>query len=187
MSTAKKLKDKYTEDAVPALKEKFGYKNIYEIPKLEKIVINMGVGEAAQNVKILDTAVKELTKIAGQKPVITRAKKSIAAYKLREGMPVGTTVTLRGKRMYEFLQKLTSAALPRIRDFRGLNDKSFDGRGNYSLGLNEQMLFPEIKYDDVDKTRGMDISIVTSAKTDEEGKALLAELGMPFKKKNQPQ
>lgn len=183
MPTTKKLKDRYTEDAVRALKEKFSYSNIYQTPKLVKVIINMGVGEAAQNVKVLDAAVKELTKIAGQKPVITRAKKSIATYKLRQGMPIGVMVTLRGEKMYNFLQKLISVALPRIRDFRGINDKSFDGRGNYSLGLKEQILFPEIKYDDVDKARGMDISIVTTAKTDEEAKALLAELGMPFRKR----
>lgn len=183
MPTAKKMKDKYKEDAIPSLKEKFGYKNLYEIPKLVKVTVNMGVGEAVQNVKMLDAAVKELTKITGQKPVVTRAKKSIATYKLREGMPIGTMVTLRGDKMYDFLQILVSVALPRIRDFRGVNDKSFDGRGNYSLGLKEQMLFPQIKYDEVDVTRGMDISIVTTAKTDEEAKALLAELGMPFRKR----
>ncbi len=185
MSTiiTKKLKRKYDEDVKQALKEKFSYTNEYQIPRLEKIVINMGVGEAVQNVKMLDAAVVELTKIAGQKPVITRAKKSIATYKLRQGMPIGTMVTLRGEKMYDFLQKLISVALPRIRDFRGINDKSFDGRGNYSLGLKEQMLFSEIKYDDVDVTRGMDISIITTAKTDEEGRALLAELGMPFRKR----
>jgi len=183
MPVAKKLKNRYQEDVIPALKEKFGYKNVYEIPKLVKITVNMGVGEAVQNVKMLDAAVKELTKIVGQKPVVTRAKKSIATYKLRAGMPIGTMVTLRGQKMYDFLQKLVSVALPRIRDFRGVNDKSFDGRGNYSLGLKEQMLFPEIKYDDVDVTRGMDITIVTTAKTDEEAKALLAELGMPFRKR----
>lgn len=183
MPTAKKLKKQYSEDAMPALKQKFGYENHYQIPKLVKININMGVGEAVQNVKMLDAAVAELTKISGQKPVITRAKKSIATYKLRAGMPIGTSVTLRGEKMYDFFQKLTSVALPRIRDFRGVSDRSFDGRGNYSLGLKEQMLFPEIKYDDVDVTRGMDITIVTSAKTDEEAKALLAELGMPFRKK----
>ena len=183
MPVAKKMKNKYHEDVIPSLKEKFGYTNLYQIPKLVKVTINMGVGEAVQNVKMLDAAVKELTKITGQKPVVTRAKKSIATYKLREGMPIGTMVTLRGEKMYDFLQKLVSVALPRIRDFRGVNDKSFDGRGNYSLGLKEQMLFPEIKYDDVDVTRGMDISIVTTAKTDEEAKALLAELGMPFRKR----
>lgn len=183
MPVAKKLKNTYQEDVIPALKEKFGYKNQFEIPKLVKINVNMGVGEAVQNVKMLDGAVSELTKITGQKPVVTRAKKSIATYKLRAGMPIGTTVTLRGQKMYDFLQKLISVALPRIRDFRGINDKSFDGRGNYSLGLKEQMLFPEIKYDDVDVVRGMDITIVTTAKTDEEAKALLAELGMPFRKR----
>jgi len=183
MPVAKKLKNQYQEDVIPALKEKFGYKNVYEIPKLVKITVNMGVGEAVQNVKMLDAAVKELTKIVGQKPVVTRAKKSIATYKLRAGMPIGTMVTLRGEKMYDFMQKLVSVALPRIRDFRGVNDKSFDGRGNYSIGLKEQMLFPEIKYDDVDVTRGMDITIVTTAKTDEEAKALLAELGMPFRKR----
>ena len=183
MPVAKKLKNKYKEDVIPALKEKFGYENQYQIPKLVKINVNMGVGEAVLNVKMLDAAVNELTKITGQKPVITRAKKSIATYKLRAGMPIGTMVTLRGDKMYDFLQKLVSVALPRIRDFRGISDKSFDGRGNYSLGLKEQMLFPEIKYDDVDVTRGMDISIVTTAKTDEEAKALLAELGMPFRKR----
>jgi len=183
MPVAKKIKNQYQEDVIPALKEKFGYKNAFEIPKLVKITENMGVGEAVQNVKMLDAAVKELTKIAGQKPVITRAKKSIATYKLRAGMPIGTMVTLRGEKMYAFLQKLVSVALPRIRDFRGISDKSFDGRGNYSLGLKEQMLFPEIKYDDVDVVRGMDITIVTTAKTDEEAKALLAELGMPFRKR----
>lgn len=183
MPVAKKLKAVYEEDAKKALKEKFGYTNNLQIPRLEKVVINMGVGEAVQNVKMLDSAVAELTKISGQKPVVTRAKKSIAGYKLREGMPIGAMVTLRGEKMYNFLQKLISVALPRIRDFRGVNDKSFDGRGNYSLGLKEQMLFPEIKYDDVDVTRGMDISIVTTAKTDEEAKALLAELGMPFRKR----
>lgn len=183
MPVAKKLKNTYQEDVIPALKEKFGYKNQFEIPKLVKINVNMGVGEAVQNVKMLDGAVSELTKITGQKPVVTRAKKSIATYKLRAGMPIGTTVTLRGEKMYDFLQKLISVALPRIRDFRGINDKSFDGRGNYSLGLKEQMLFPEIKYDDVDVVRGMDITIVTTAKTDEEAKALLSELGMPFRKR----
>ncbi len=183
MAVAKKLKKRYQEDVIPKLKEKFAYENIYQIPKLDKITVNMGVGEAVQNVKMLDAAVSELTKITGQKPVITRAKKSIATYKLREGMPIGTMVTLRGVKMYDFLQRLVSVALPRIRDFRGVNDKSFDGRGNYSLGLKEQMLFPEIKYDDVDVTRGMDITIGTTAKTDEEAKALLEELGMPFRKR----
>lgn len=183
MPTTKDLKKKYTEDVVQALTKQFNYKNIYEVPKLVKLVINMGVGEAVQNVKILDAAVKELTTISGQKPVVTRAKKSIATYKLRKGMPIGTMVTLRGERMYDFLQKLINVALPRIRDFRGVSDKSFDGRGNYSLGLKEQILFPEINYDDVDIVKGMNISIITTAKTDEEAKALLVELGMPFRKR----
>ncbi|OGH98177.1 MAG: 50S ribosomal protein L5 [Candidatus Melainabacteria bacterium GWF2_32_7] len=183
MAITKDLKKKYTEDVVPALKKQFGYANPYEVPKLEKVVLNMGVGEAVQNVKILDAAVQELTKITGQKPVVTRAKKSIATYKLRKGMPIGTMVTLRGQKMYDFLQKLISIALPRIRDFRGVNDKSFDGRGNYSIGLKEQILFPEINYDEVDMVKGMNISIITTAKTDEEAKALLSVLGMPFRKK----
>jgi len=183
MPITKDLKKRYTEDAVPALINKFAYKNSYEVPKLVKVVINMGVGEAVQNIKILDAAVKELTLISGQKPVITKAKKSIATYKLRQGMPIGTMVTLRGLRMFDFLQKLINIALPRIRDFRGVSDKSFDGRGNYSLGLKEQILFPEITYDSVDVVKGMNITIVTTAKTDEEARALLTELGMPFKKK----
>ena len=182
MAITKNLKQKYDEDVKQVLTKQFGYENVYQVPKLVKVVINMGVGEAVQNVKILDAAVKELTTIAGQKPVVTRAKKSIATYKLRKGMPIGTMVTLRGSRMYDFLQKLINVALPRIRDFRGVSDKSFDGRGNYSLGLKEQILFPEINYDDVDIVKGMNISIITTAHTDEEAKALLAELGMPFKK-----
>jgi large subunit ribosomal protein L5 len=183
MPVTKDLKKKFAEDVVPALTKQFGYSNIYEVPKLEKIVLNMGVGEAVQNVKILDSAVKELSAIAGQKTVITRAKKSIATFKIRQGMPIGTMVTLRDQRMYDFLQKLINVALPRIRDFRGVSDKSFDGRGNYSLGLKEQVLFPEISYDDVELIKGMNISIITTAKTDEEAKALLSELGMPFRKK----
>lgn len=183
MALTKNLKLKYQEDVVPVLKEQFNYGNIHEIPKLVKIVINMGVGEAVQNSKILDAAVVELTKIAGQKSVVTRAKKSIASYKLRAGMPIGTMVTLRGERMYDFLQKLINVTLPRIRDFRGVSDKSFDGRGNYSLGIKEQLLFPEINYDEVDVVKGMNISIVTTAKTDEEAKTLLEKLGMPFRKR----
>lgn len=183
MQVTKDLKNKYTEDVIPALTNKFGYKNTFEVPKVVKVVINMGLGEAVQNVKILDSAIKELTSITGQKPVVTRAKKSIASYKLRQGMPVGIMVTLRSQKMYDFLQKLINVALPRIRDFRGVSNKSFDGRGNYSLGLKEQMLFPEINYDEVDIVKGMDISIITTANTDEEAKALLAELGMPFKKR----
>ncbi|EKE04202.1 MAG: hypothetical protein ACD_20C00097G0019 [uncultured bacterium] len=179
----KDLKQRYSEDVVPALTKQFGYTNSYEVPKLVKVVLNMGVGEAVQNVKILDAAVQELTKITGQKPIVTRAKKSIATYKLRQGMPIGTMVTLRGQKMYDFLQKFIGVALPRIRDFRGVSDKSFDGRGNYSIGLKEQTLFPEISYDEVDMIKGMNISIITTAKTDEEAKALLSELGMPFRKK----
>lgn len=183
MPVTKNLKLKYDEEVKSALKEQFAYENIHEIPKVEKVIINMGVGEAVANVKILDKAVNELTLIAGQKAVVTRAKKSIAIYKLRQGMPIGTKVTLRGAKMYNFLSKLINVVLPRIRDFRGISEKSFDGRGNYSLGLKEQMLFPEISYDQVDTVLGMNITIVTTAKTDEESMALLKELGMPFRKK----
>jgi len=182
MALTKALKQTYKEDVVPALKEKFGYKNIHQVPKLHKVVINMGIGEGSKNSKLIDTAVKELGDIAGQKVVITKAKQSIATYKIREGMPIGCMVTLRGERMYQFLEKLIGVVLPRIRDFRGINSKSFDGRGNYSLGLKEQVLFPEISYDDVDAVRGMDIAIVTTAETDEEARELLTALGMPFKK-----
>ena len=185
MTLTKDLKKRYVEDVVPALKEKFNYQNVHQIPKLEKVVINMGVGEAVQNAKILDGAVEELTKIAGQKPVVTRAKKSIATFKLRAGMPIGCMVTLRGEKMYDFLQKLINVTLPRIRDFRGVSAKSFDGRGNYSLGIKEQLLFPEIKYDDVSVVKGMNISIITTANTDDEARELLAQLGMPFKKKKE--
>ncbi len=185
MTLTKDLRKRYVEDVVPALKEKFNYKNVHQIPKLEKVVINMGVGEAVQNAKILDGAVEELTKIAGQRPVVTRAKKSIATYKLRAGMPIGCMVTLRGEKMYDFLQKLINVTLPRIRDFRGVSAKSFDGRGNYSLGIKEQLLFPEIKYDDVTVVKGMNISIITTANTDDEARELLAQLGMPFKKKKE--
>lgn len=181
----KDLKKRYVEDVVPALKEKYNYANVHQIPKLEKVVINMGVGEAVQNAKILDGAVEELTKIAGQRPVVTRAKKSIATFKLRQGMPIGCMVTLRGEKMYDFLQKLINVTLPRIRDFRGVSPKSFDGRGNYSLGIKEQLLFPEIKYDDVSVVKGMNISIITTASTDDEARELLAQLGMPFKKKKE--
>lgn len=184
MAVTKNLKTRYQEETVEALTKQFGYSNVYEVPKLVKVVINMGLGEAVQNSKILDSAVVELTKITGQKSVVTRAKKSIATFKLRAGMPIGTMVTLRGEKMYDFVQKLINVVLPRIRDFRGISDKSFDGRGNYSLGLKEQMLFPEINYDEVDITKGMNISIVTTAKTDEEAKALLTEIGMPFRKRN---
>ena len=180
----KDLKFRYEEDVKESLKSQFGYENINQIPKLNKIVINMGVGEACHNSKLAETIVKQLTKIAGQKAVITKAKQSISSFKLREGMPVGCMVTLRGDRMYDFLQKLICVVLPRIRDFRGISSKSFDGRGNYTLGLKEQTLFPEISYDEVDAVFGMNISIITTAKTDEEARALLTELGMPFKKKS---
>ncbi|CAM4399841.1 MULTISPECIES: 50S ribosomal protein L5 [Saccharibacillus] len=177
-----RLKERYLNESTPALMQKFGYSSIMQVPKLEKVVINMGVGEAVSNSKVLDTAVAELEQIAGQKPVITRAKKSIAGFKLREDMPIGTKVTLRGERMYQFLDKLFNVSLPRVRDFQGVSNKAFDGRGNYTLGLKEQLIFPEIQYDQVDKVRGMDIVIVTTAKTDEEGRELLAGLGMPFAK-----
>ncbi len=183
MTVTKDLKKRYFEDVIPALKAKYNYENVHMIPKLVKIVINMGVGEAVQNAKVMDGAMEELTKIAGQRPVITRAKKSIATFKLRAGMPIGCMVTLRGEKMYDFLQKLINVTLPRIRDFRGVSNKSFDGRGNYSLGIKEQLLFPEIKYDDVSLVKGMNISIITTARTDEEAKELLSELGMPFRKK----
>lgn len=177
-----RFKEKYTNEVVPALMEKFNYSSIMEVPKIEKIVINMGVGDAVQNSKALDTAVEELTLIAGQKPVVTRAKKSIAGFKLREGMPIGTKVTLRSGRMLDFLDKLIAVSLPRVRDFRGISKKAFDGRGNYTLGVREQLIFPEIDYDKVNKVRGMDIVIVTTAKTDEEASELLTRLGMPFAK-----
>ncbi len=176
-----RLKQYYKEKVVPALKEKMGYKNIMEVPRLEKITINMGVGEATQNPKALDGAVADLAAISGQKPVITKAKKSIAAFKLREGMPIGCMVTLRGDRMYEFFDRLVNATLPRVRDFRGVSPKAFDGRGNYTLGLKEQIIFPEIDYDKVDAVRGMNIVFVTSAKTDEEARELLKLMGMPYR------
>ncbi len=178
------LKAKYQEEIIPALKEKFGYKNINQVPKLNKIVLNMGVGEASHNSKIAEAIEAQLTKIAGQKCVVTKAKKSIASYKLREGMPVGAMVTLRGERMYDFLQKLICVVLPRIRDFRGISPKSFDGRGNYTLGLKEQALFPEITYEEVDLVKGMNVSVITTAETDEEARELLKLLGMPFKGMN---
>jgi len=176
-----KLKEVYQEKAVPALMKRFNYKNRMEVPKLEKIVINMGLGEAIQNIKILDSAAQELSQITGQKPVITKAKKSIAQFKLRTGMPIGCMVTLRKERMYEFFNRLVNVTLPRVRDFKGLSGKSFDGRGNYALGIREQLIFPEIHYDKIDKIKGMNIVIVTTAKTDEEGKELLKLLGMPFR------
>lgn len=175
------LRDKYEQEVVPALMEKFGYKNKMQVPKLEKVVINMGVGDALQNPKLLDAAVADLTQIAGQKPVVTRAKKSIANFKVRAGAAIGCKVTLRGERMYDFLQKLMNVALPRVRDFRGVSPKGFDGRGNYTLGVREQLIFPEIDYDKVEKVRGMDITIVTTAKTDEEAREFLRLLGMPFR------
>ena len=181
MAKTKNLRAKYAEDVKPALKEKFGYKNDMMIPRLNKIVLNMGVGEASHNSKIADVIEGQLTKIAGQKSVVTKAKKSIASYKLREGMPVGAMVTLRGERMYDFLQKLICVVLPRIRDFRGISPKSFDGRGNYTLGLKEQALFPEITYEEVDLVKGMNVSVITTAETDEEARELLKLLGMPFK------
>jgi large subunit ribosomal protein L5 len=179
---ATRLFDKYKDQVVPAMMTKFGYDNVMEVPKLEKVVINMGVGEAVANAKALDGAVADMTAIAGQKPVITRAKKSIAGFRLREGMPIGVKVTLRADRMYHFIDKLFNVSLPRVRDFRGISDKAFDGRGNYTLGLKEQLIFPEIEYDKIDKTRGMDIVFVTTAKTDEEARELLTLLGMPFRK-----
>ena len=175
------LKAFYEETVAPQLKEQFDYVNPMQIPKIEKIVINMGLGEAIHNIKIIDSAIEELKQISGQQPVVTRAKKSIAAFKLREGMPIGCMVTLRKKRMYDFLNKLINVALPRVRDFRGISGKAFDGAGNYSLGVKEQLIFPEIDYDKIDKIKGLNISIVTTAKTNEEGKALLKLMGMPFK------
>ena len=175
------LKEFYEKEAVPKLIDTFKYKNIMEVPRLKKVVLNMGLGEAIQNIKLLDSASEELQIIAGQHPVITRAKKSIAAFKLREGMPIGCMVTLRRSRMYDFVYKLVNTALPRVRDFRGISGKAFDGRGNYSLGIKEQIIFPEIDYDKIDRIKGLNISIVTSAKSDEEGKELLRLLGMPFR------
>jgi large subunit ribosomal protein L5 len=177
-----RLKDKFVKEISPALVSKFNYKSVMQVPKIEKIVINMGVGDAVANAKALDNAVEELATITGQKPLITRAKKSIAGFRLREGMPIGAKVTLRGERMYEFLDKLVSVSLPRVRDFRGVSKKAFDGRGNYTLGIKEQLIFPEIDYDKVSKVRGMDIVIVTTANTDEEARELLTQIGMPFQK-----
>lgn len=177
-----KLREQYEKNVVAELKKQFGYTNDLQVPRVEKVVINMGIGEAAASAKAIDGGVKDLTTIAGQKPVVNRARKSIATFKVRKGMPVGVSVTLRGARMYDFLAKLIHIALPRIRDFRGLSTKSFDGRGNYSLGIKEQLIFPEINYEQVDAVRGMDISIVTSATTDQEARAMLHALGMPFKR-----
>lgn len=177
-----RLKETYEKEIVDAMIKKFGYKNIMEVPKLEKVVINMGVGEAKDNVKVLESAVKDLETIAGQKAVITKAKKSIANFKIREGMPIGCKVTLRGRRMYEFVDRLINLALPRVRDFRGVNPNAFDGRGNYALGIKEQLIFPEIEYDKIDKVRGMDVVFCTTAKTDEEARELLSLFNMPFQK-----
>ncbi|KPQ40480.1 50S ribosomal protein L5 [Geitlerinema sp. P-1104] len=176
-----RLKTLYLETIVPKLKSEFNYENIHEVPRLSKITVNRGLGEASQNAKALESSLRELAVITGQKPVVTRAKKSIAGFKVREGMPVGVMVTLRRERMYAFLDRLISISLPRIRDFRGISPKSFDGRGNYTLGVREQLIFPEVDYDSIDQLRGMDISIVTTANTDEEGRALLKEMGMPFR------
>ena len=176
-----RLQEKYKNEVVPELTKKFGYKNVMQLPKIEKVIINMGVGEAVGNPKALDAAMNDLTIIAGQKPVLTRAKKSLAAWKLREGMPIGTKVTLRGTRMYQFLDKFINVALPRVRDFRGVSSTAFDGRGNYAVGLKEQLIFPEIEYDKIDKLRGMNIVIVTTAEKDEEARELLKLMGMPFK------
>lgn len=175
------LKKTYEEKIVPELIKTFNYKNVMQVPKLEKVVLNMGLGEAIHNIKLIDSAVEELRMIAGQQPVVTRAKKSIAAFKLREGMPIGVRVTLRRERMYDFFSKMVNIALPRVRDFRGISGKAFDGRGNYSLGIREHIIFPEIDYDKIDKIKGLNVSVVTTAKTDEEGKALLKLLGMPFR------
>jgi len=176
-----RLRDIYEQKVIPTLMKEFGYKNVMQVPKLERVVLNVGMGEAIQNVKLLEGAVTELGMITGQKPVVTRAKKAIAGFKLRQGLPIGAKVTLRSRRMYEFFDRLVSLALPRIRDFRGVSPKAFDGRGNYTLGLKEQLIFPEIKYDEVASIHGMDITVVTTAKTNDEGKALLKHLGMPFR------
>ena len=176
-----RLRERYEKDVAPALDKEFGYGNVMAVPKVQKVIVNMGLGEATQNAKIVDTGADEVSRITGQKPVITRAKKSIAQFKVRKGMPIGTMVTLRGERMWEFLDRLISVALPRVRDFRGVSPRGFDGRGNYTLGLKDQLLFPEIDYMKIDKARGMNISVVTTAKTDEESRKLLQLLGMPFR------
>jgi large subunit ribosomal protein L5 len=179
---ASRLKEKYRQEVVPALQKEFNYKNPMQVPSVHKVVVNIGMGEAIQNAKAMDAAVSDLAAITGQRPVITRAKRSVAAFKLREGMQIGCIVTLRGERMYQFLDKLMNVALPRLRDFQGVSPEAFDGRGNYTLGLREQLVFPEIDYDKIDKVRGMEVSIVTTARTDEEGRRLLKLMGMPFKK-----
>ncbi|MBS5398018.1 50S ribosomal protein L5 [[Ruminococcus] torques] len=177
-----RLKEQYQNEIVDAMIKKFGYKNIMEVPKLDKVVINMGVGEAKENAKVLESAIADMEKIAGQKAVVTRAKNSVANFKIREGMPIGCKVTLRGEKMYEFVDRLINLALPRVRDFRGVNPNAFDGRGNYALGIKEQLIFPEIEYDKIDKVRGMDVIFVTTAKTDEEARELLTQFNMPFAK-----
>ncbi|NPA90131.1 MAG: 50S ribosomal protein L5 [Chloroflexi bacterium] len=182
MARVPRLLERYRKEAMPALRERFGYQNVMQIPKIEKVVVNIGLGEAIQNAKALDAASRDLALITGQKPLVTRARKSIATFKLRKGMPIGLKVTLRGRRMYDFLDRLFNIALPRVRDFRGVNPDAFDGRGNYSLGLREQLIFPEIDYDQVDRVRGMEVTIVTTAETDEEARELLRLLGMPFRR-----
>ncbi len=177
-----RLKEYYKTEVIPSLQKEYGYKNINQVPKIVKIVVNMGLGEAVQDVKIIDKAAQELSLISGQKPIVRKARKSVAAFKLREGMPIGCTVTLRGMQMYEFLDRLINAVLPRVRDFRGVSSKAFDGRGNYTLGLNDQSVFPEIDYDSIDKLRGMNITVVTTAATDDEGRSLLSAFGMPFRR-----
>ena len=177
-----RLKEQYQNEIIDAMIKKFGYKNIMEVPKLDKVVINMGVGEAKENAKLLESAIADMEKIAGQKAVVTRAKNSVANFKIREGMPIGCKVTLRGEKMYEFVDRLINLALPRVRDFRGVNPNAFDGRGNYALGIKEQLIFPEIEYDKIDKVRGMDVIFVTTAKTDEEARELLTQFNMPFAK-----
>ena len=180
-----RLKEKYQKEVVPALTKEFGYKNVMAVPKIDKVVVNMGLGEATSNVKLVDTGADELARITGQRPVTRRAKKSIAAFKVRKGMPIATMVTLRGERMWEFLDRLMNAALPRTRDFRGVPSRSFDGRGNFTLGLREQLIFPEINYDQVDKARGLEVSIITTARSDQEGRRLLELLGMPFQREGE--
>ncbi|NJK28571.1 MAG: 50S ribosomal protein L5 [Coleofasciculaceae cyanobacterium SM2_3_26] len=180
---AQRLKEQYQEKIVPKLIEQFRYQNVHQVPKLVKIAVNRGLGEASQNAKAMESSVTEIANITGQKPVVTRAKKAISGFKIRQGMPIGVMVTLRGDRMYSFLDRFINLALPRIRDFRGISPKSFDGRGNYTIGIREQLIFPEIEYDKIDQIRGMDISIITTAKTDEEGRALLKEFGMPFRER----
>ncbi len=176
-----RLRKKYKEEIIPQLMKDFSFQNIMQVPKLERVIINMGLGEAVQNAKLIDSAVEELTAITGRKPIVTRAKKSIASFKLREGMPIGVMVTLRGEQMYDFVDRLVSIALPRTRDFKGISPKSFDGRGNYTLGIREQIVFPEVNYDKIDRIKGMNVTLVTTAETDEQGRALLKSLGMPFR------